>query len=125
MSNASSQPTELDRTLTALSDPTRRAVIELLRQEPRRAGDLAKQLAVPPAGLSRHLRILRSSGLVEEDISRDDARVRVYHLRREPFDGLDAWVQEVRSFWDGQLSAFKAHVEGRARRKTPRGGRQG
>lgn len=117
---------ELDRTLSALADRTRRSIIELLRQQPRRAGELARELEVPPAGLSRHLRVLRQSKLVEEEISDDDARVRVYRLRREPFDGLRSWVEDVQSFWDGQLAAFKAHAErtrGHAAKATARRGR--
>lgn len=102
---------DLDRTFAALSDRTRRSVVDLLRTEPRRAGDLARQLELTPAGLSRHLRVLRKSGLVEEEILEDDARVHVYRLRREPFDDLLAWVEEVEQFWNGQLASFKAHAE--------------
>ncbi len=107
---------DLDRTFSALSDPTRRNVVDLLRVAPRRAGDLARALGTSPAGLSRHLRILRKSGLVEEEIQDDDARVRIYRLRREPFDELRSWVDEVEAFWGDQLAAFKAHAE-RTRRK--------
>jgi DNA-binding transcriptional ArsR family regulator len=61
--------------------------------------------------MSRHLRILRRSGLVEGGGVDDDARVRVYRLRPEPFTGLRAWLGAVEKFWSGQLEAFKAHVE--------------
>lgn len=108
---------DLDRTLAALADRTRRGIVDLLRQKPRRAGELARKLATSPAGLSRHLRVLRKSGLVEEEIHEDDARVRVYRLRREPFDALRSWVEEVEAFWDGQLASFKAHAERTRRRK--------
>ena len=101
----------LDRTLLALSDPTRRRVIELLRQEPRKASDLADELAMSRPAMSRHLRVLRKSGLVSESEPEHDARVRVYRLERPPFDELRVWLQEVEAFWGDQLSAFKAHVE--------------
>lgn len=64
----------------------------------------------PPA-MSRHLRVLRRSGLVEEESLDEDARVRVYRLRREPFDELDRWVDDVRAFWTAELASFKAHAE--------------
>jgi DNA-binding transcriptional ArsR family regulator len=106
---------DLDRTLTALADPVRRGVVDLLRKGPRRAGELALAFGASPPAMSRHLRLLRRSGLVEESGLEEDARVRVYRLRREPFDGLRTWLDEVGAFWAGQLGAFKAHAE-RSRR---------
>ncbi len=102
---------KLDETLLALADPARRRVIELLRQRPRRAGDLAAELDLVPPAMSRHLRVLRTSGLVEEDSLPEDARVRVYRLRAEPFSELRDWLDEVAAFWSDQLGAFKAHAE--------------
>jgi len=101
----------LDATFAALSDPTRRAVVELLRREPRRAGELSDALSMSPPAMSRHLRVLRESGLVEEERPVDDARVRVLRLRAEPFDELRDWIEEVARFWSGQLASFKAHAE--------------
>src|SRR2546421_13031431 len=80
--------TDLDGTLIALSDPTRRGVIDLLRRKPRRAGELSAALEMSPAAMSRHLRVLRTHGLVEEDHAGPDARVRTYRLRQEPFREL-------------------------------------
>lgn len=102
---------ELDLTLAALADPTRRGVIELLRKKPRRAGELAAELDMSPPAMSRHLRVLRASGLVEEDHGGEDARVRTYRLKRKPFVALRHWLDEVEVFWQGELSAFKAHAE--------------
>jgi len=107
----------LDATFTALADPTRRAVVDLLRRGPRRAGEVAQALDTSPPALSRHLRVLRECGLVEEERPREDARVRLLRLRAEPFDDLRRWLEEVESFWVGQLQAFKAHAEGRRRRR--------
>ncbi len=90
---------ELDRTLAALADNTRRSVVELLVHRPRRAGELASVLSMTPAAMSRHLRVLRTTGLVEEAHQGDDARVRVYRLKRERFDALRKWLDEVESFW--------------------------
>jgi DNA-binding transcriptional ArsR family regulator len=102
---------ELDATLSALADPTRRRVVDLLREGPLRAGELAASAEMSPPAMSRHLRVLRASGLVEAEGVDDDARLRVYRLRREPFVALQAWLDQVEAFWGEQLGAFKAHVE--------------
>jgi DNA-binding transcriptional ArsR family regulator len=108
---------DLDRTLAALADPHRRSVVDLLRERPRRAGELAEAVGLSPPAMSRHLRILRTSGLIEE--SRPgfeaapgfDARVRIYALRPEPMARLKTWLEETESLWADQLGAFKAHLE--------------
>jgi DNA-binding transcriptional ArsR family regulator len=104
---------ELDTTLAALADPTRRHVVELLRERPRRAGELAAAASMSGPAMSRHLRLLRASGLVEveEEQIDQDARLRVYRLRPEPFIALQAWLDQVQAFWTDQLEAFKAHAE--------------
>jgi DNA-binding transcriptional ArsR family regulator len=110
--------TELNATLSALADRNRRAVIDLLKEQPRRAGEIAAALSLTPPALSRHLRVLRRSGLIHEQGVEEDARVRIYRLRKEPFDELRVWLGEVESFWIGELSGFRDHVEGaKARRK--------
>jgi DNA-binding transcriptional ArsR family regulator len=105
----------LDGTLLALADPARRGVVELLRQEPRKASDLALSLSLTRPAMSRHLRVLRQTGLVSERGLEHDARVRVYQLERAPFVELKSWLEEVEAFWADQLQAFKAHAERRAR----------
>jgi DNA-binding transcriptional ArsR family regulator len=107
----------LDLAFAALSDPTRRAVIDLLRKKPCRAGELADALAVSAPALSRHLRILRKSGLITDDEVEEDARVRLYRLKPEAFLSLRDWLGEVESFWGGQLQSFKALAEGTAARR--------
>jgi DNA-binding transcriptional ArsR family regulator len=107
----------LDQTLLALADPTRRRVIDLLRKKPQRAGDLAAALEISPPRLSRHLRTLRKSGLIEDGGVDDDARVSLYRLKPEPFETLRGWLDQVEAFWTVQLDAFKAHAE-RTRRKS-------
>ena len=111
---------EIDRTLAALADPTRRQVVDLLRTGDRRAGELADQLGMSPPAMSRHLRILRTSGLVEESHDGEDARVRMYRLRQRPFSHMREWLEEVERFWAGELVAFKQHAERtRGPRKKP------
>lgn len=101
----------LDATLAALADPHRRRVVELLRERPRRAGELASAAGLTAPAMSRHLRTLRQSGLVEETSPDFDARVRVYQLRPEPMVHLLRWLEETERLWSAQLVAFKAHVE--------------
>ena len=109
----------LDETLLALADPTRRRVVDLLRKKPRRAGDIAAALEMSPPALSRHLRVLRKNGLIEDSGVDDDARVSLYRLKPEPFETLREWLEEVEAFWTMELAAFKAHAE-RTRSKRRR-----
>jgi DNA-binding transcriptional ArsR family regulator len=100
----------LDETLSALADPTRRIVVELLRDRPHRAGELAERAETSAPAMSRHLRVLRATGLVEVELLDEDARGRVYRLRREPFRDLQVWLDQLQAFWDEQLGSFKARA---------------
>ncbi len=102
---------DLDSTLAALADPTRRRVVDLLREEPRRAGELADAFDMSRPAMSRHLRVLRTNGLVEEARDPEDARARVYQLCPEPIDELQIWISEVQRFWDDQLDSFRQLAE--------------
>lgn len=108
--------TALDATLAALADPQRRHVVDLLSERPRPAGELAKAAGVSAPAMSRHLKLLRESGVVEEEHGGLDARVRVYRLRTEAMAGLKEWLEETERLWSRQLLSFKAHVE-RTRKK--------
>ncbi len=102
---------QLDLTLAALADPHRRRVVDLLSERPRAAGDLAKALHLSAPSMSRHLKTLRESGLVEESHPAFDARVRIYALRPEPMVHLLRWLETSERLWSEQLLAFKAHIE--------------
>jgi len=101
----------LDRTLAALADPHRRRVVELLRERPHRAGELAEAVRISFPAMSRHLKTLRKSGVVEEDRDEFDSRVRIYRLRSEAMSELKTWLEETDALWARQLSAFKAHLQ--------------
>lgn len=103
--------TSLDRTLAALADPRRRAVVDTLRRGPRAAGELARDLGVSPSLMSRQLRALRESGLVEDSHPAFDTRLRIYSLKPGPMIELKRWLEETERGWSEQLAAFKAHVE--------------
>ena len=101
----------IDKTLAALADPHRRHAVELLGQRPRRAGELADALGLPAPAMSRHLRRLKQSGLVEETHPEFDARVRIYALKDGAMAELKRWLADTEAMWAAQLSGFKAHVE--------------
>lgn len=101
----------LDLTLAALADPHRRRVIDLLRERPHRAGELARAARISFPAMSQHLKTLRTSGLVEEDRDEFDSRVRIYRLRPEAMAELKAWLAETDALWSRQLSALKAHLQ--------------
>jgi len=102
---------DLDALFAALGEPPRRRVVDLLRERPRRAGELAEACGTKPPAMSRHLRVLRERGVVEEERGDRDARVRVFRLRRAPFAALRAWLEQVEGFWQDQPGAFEAHAE--------------
>ena len=102
---------DLDRTLAALADPYRRRVVDILCERPRRVGELAQATRTSFPTMSRHLKTLRESGLVEEDRDEFDSRVRIYRLRPEPMADLKMWLEETATLWSRQLTAFKAHLQ--------------
>jgi DNA-binding transcriptional ArsR family regulator len=101
----------LDDTLTALADPTRRQVVELLRRGPRRASDIADAVGMTRQATSRHLTVLRSRGIVDVDLVDDDGRGRAYRLRPERLTALQAWLDQVQAGHAEQLAAFKRYAE--------------
>jgi len=105
---------QLSGTFVALADPTRFQVVEMLRGGELSAGDMAAACSISSPALSRHLRVLRRTGLVEvvhSERSERDARVRVYRLRPERFKDVRDWVDQMQAFWTGQLAAFKSYAE--------------
>jgi DNA-binding transcriptional ArsR family regulator len=108
---ALSRAAPIDRTLAALADPHRRRIVELLREGPRRAGEIAEAVGLNPPALSRHLRTLKANGLIEETHPIFDARVRIYALQPKPMSQLKCWLERTEMLWAAQLTAFKAHLE--------------
>lgn len=109
----------LSSALAALADPRRRQAVELLHARAHASGELARALRLSPPAMSRHLKVLRDSGLVAEDHDGPDARVRLYRLRSEPLRELAGWIARLEAAWGEELAAFKAHVEASA---SPRRG---
>jgi DNA-binding transcriptional ArsR family regulator len=96
----------------ALADPTRRCVLELLGRRPMRAGELARAAKLSPPAMSRHLRILRDAGLVDDERHASDARSRVFRLRPEGLGAVRSWMEDLQRDLDRQLRAFRQHAEG-------------
>ncbi len=99
----------------ALSDPTRRAVLDLLRQEPRSVGELVDALQVNQPAASKHLRVLRSAGLVR--VQRDAQR-RIYSLDPTPFSELESWLAPYRALWNDSLDDLGRHLDATANLAT-------
>ena len=107
---------EVGAAMAALADPTRRAVVRMLALEPLPAGRIAAEFPISKPAMSKHLRVLREAGLVEDRRDPSDARVRVYRLRPEPVEAVAGEVEEIRRFWAGRLAAFKEFAESEERR---------
>jgi DNA-binding transcriptional ArsR family regulator len=102
---------QLSAAFAALSDASRREMIRMLLQKPRRAGELAECVDMSPQALSRHLRVLRRAGLVSEQGIERDARVRIYSVQPNAFEPVQQWMAQVEDLWRRQLHAFKAFAE--------------
>jgi DNA-binding transcriptional ArsR family regulator len=108
---------DVDGLFSVLADPTRRHVVQLLGRRPMRAGELADAAGLSPPAMSRHLRVLLQAGVVADERGREDARLRVFHLRPERFVGLQAWLDQLQAHWNEQLGSFQHHVERKAARE--------
>jgi DNA-binding transcriptional ArsR family regulator len=105
-----------------LADPTRRRIVEALRDGERQVNDIVRQAGIHQSGVSRHLRILHDSGFVSV---RPNGQRRLYALQPEPFRELEAWLAGYRRLWEARLDRFGAALEERckdrgATKKEPR-----
>ena len=97
-----------EKVFAALADPTRRAVLDLLRGRSLPAGRIAQAFPVSRPAVSKHLRLLRRARLVEE---RRHGRLRVYRLNPDPLKAVDSWLSHYRAFWQMSLANLKDFVE--------------
>ena len=91
-----------------IAEPNRRAILSLLIASQQSVGDIERQLRLPQPAVSKHLRVLREAGFVESTV---DAQRRLYRLRPEPLQEVDAWLAPFRRFWSGHLDALERHLE--------------
>jgi DNA-binding transcriptional ArsR family regulator len=106
-----------EATFHALADPTRRAVLDLLRQGAQPAGQIAGAFPVSRPAISKHLRQLRRARLV---IEHRRGRHRYYQLNAEPLKAVDSWLEGYRNFWQANLANLKAFVEQEYARESGR-----
>jgi DNA-binding transcriptional ArsR family regulator len=99
---------EAGTTFNALADPTRRAVLDLLRRGTQPAGQIARAFPISRPAISKHLRLLRRAHLVQE---RREGRHRLYQLNPEPLKAVDSWLEQYRTFWQASLENLKTFVE--------------
>ena len=106
----------MDAVLHALSDESRRTILEVLRDHPATVGELSDRLPIARPGVSRNLRVLLEAGLVDVQ---QDAQWRVYSLRPEPLAELDAWLGGYRALWQQRLDALHTEVaRGKRQRRS-------
>lgn len=106
---------------SALADPTRRAVLDLLRRGSLPAGRIAEAFPVSRPAISKHLRLLRRAHLVRE---RREGRHRLYQLNPEPLRAVDSWLDQYRIFWKTSLADLKTFVEAEHAKVKPAGDRK-
>jgi DNA-binding transcriptional ArsR family regulator len=101
-----------------LADPTRRRIVEALRDGERQVGEVVEQAGIHQSGVSRHLRILHEAGFVE---MRQDGQRHFYALRPEPFRELDDWLAQYRRLWEARLDRLGPALEKQRKNRRPPG----
>ena len=102
--------------LTALADPTRRQIVEMLSRGERASGDIAARFEISPPAISQHLKVLREAGLVQVRV---EAQRRVYAINPDGLGEIETWIHQVRQFWKGRLDVLEQELRG-ARAKGTR-----
>ncbi|MFI4944380.1 MAG: ArsR/SmtB family transcription factor [Burkholderiales bacterium] len=110
-------PYQSATTFRAISDPTRRAILDRLREDSRTVGALAEGFEVSRPAISQHLKVLLEAGLVRE---RKQGRQRFYSLHAQPLRAVNAWLQSYRSTWERNLLGLKEYVEAEERAERSR-----
>ena len=105
-----------------IAEPNRRAILSLLVSSEQSVGEIERQLGMPQPTVSKHLRVLRDAGFVESTV---DAQRRLYRLKPEPLQEVDAWLAPFRAFWSGHVDALERYLDRmdrstRTKRKTRR-----
>lgn len=100
-----------------IAEPNRRAILSLLAASQQSVGEIERQLGMPQPTVSKHLRVLRDAGFVEATV---DAQRRLYRLRPEPFQEVEAWLAPFRLFWSAHMDALERHLDRTNRAKSTR-----
>src|SRR5262245_28848116 len=91
-----------------VAEPNRRAILTLLISSGQSVGEIERRLRMPQPTVSKHLRVLREAGFVESTV---DAQRRLYRLKPEPLQELDAWLAQFRRFWSAHVDALERHLD--------------
>ena len=91
-----------------IAEPNRRAILSLLALSQQSVGEIERQLGMTQPTVSKHLRVLRDAGFVESTV---DAQRRLYRLKPEPFQQVDAWLAQFRRFWSAHIDALERHLD--------------
>lgn len=91
-----------------IAEPNRRAILSLLATSERSVGEIEAQLRMPQPTVSKHLRVLRDAGFVESQVQ---AQRRLYRIRPEPLQEVDAWLAQFRQFWSAHVDALERHLD--------------
>jgi DNA-binding transcriptional ArsR family regulator len=91
-----------------LAEPNRRAILSLLVASEQSVGEIERQLGMPQTTVSKHLRVLREAGVVEATV---DAQRRLYRLKPESLQEVDAWLAPFRRFWSAHVDALERHLD--------------
>ena len=98
-----------------IAEPNRRAILSLLVSSQQSVGEIERQLRMPQPTVSKHLRVLREAGFVESTV---DAQRRLYRLKPEPLQEVDAWLAPFRRFWSAHVDALERHLDRMDQRST-------
>jgi DNA-binding transcriptional ArsR family regulator len=98
-----------------IAEPSRRAILSLLASSQRSVGEIERQLRMSQPAVSKHLRVLREAGFVESTV---DAQRRLYRLKPEPLQEIDAWLAQFRRFWSAHVDALERYLD-RMHQPTP------
>lgn len=91
-----------------IAEPSRRAILSLLVSSEQSVGEIERRLGLPQPAVSKHLRVLREAGFVESKV---DAQRRLYRLKPEPFEEMDAWLAPFRRFWSAHVDALERYLD--------------
>ena len=108
----------MESVFEVLAEPNRRAILGLLVSAEQSVGEIERQLRMPQPTVSKHLRVLREAGFVESTV---DAQRRVYRLKPEPLQELDAWLEPFRRFWSRHVDALERHLDKMGKVSPPKG----
>ena len=98
----------MDIVFTVIAEPNRRAILGLLLSSEQSVGEIERELGMPQPAVSKHLRVLRDAGIVEATV---DAQRRLYRIKPEPLQQLDAWLGPFRRLWIRHVDALERHLD--------------